>query len=114
MYAERTVREHSEYSLPKLSLRANRPAGLQDSRCNRRNEVADAKLLKRIIAIISDMPGYGYRQVGAILRKRSRNDGLPLVNAKRVYRVLSENGMLLLYDKPKRPQREHNGKVAVA
>lgn len=101
-------------SRAQLSLRVNRPASWQDGRCNRRNEVADAELLTRILAIISDMPGYGYRRVWAVLRKQSRNEGLPLVNAKRVYRVMSENSLLLLHDKPQRPQRAHNGKVAVA
>lgn len=36
------------------------------------------------------------------------------MNAKRVYRVMSENGLLLLHDKPQCPRREYNGKVAVA
>lgn len=36
------------------------------------------------------------------------------MNAKRVYRVMSENRLLLLHDKPQRPQQEHNAKVAVA
>lgn len=101
-------------SRAQLSLRVNRPVDWQDGRCNRRNEEADAELLPRILAIISDMPGYGYRRVWAILRKQSRNEGLLPVNAKRVYRVMSENNLLLLHDKPQRPQREHNGKIAVA
>nr|CDS58092.1 Transposase ORF B, insertion element IS2, family IS3 [Serratia symbiotica] len=101
-------------SRAQLSLRVDRPVGWQDGRCNRRNEEADAQLLPRILAIISDMPGYGYRRGWAILRKQSRNEGLPPVNAKRVYRVMSENRLLLLHDKPQCPQREHNGKVAVA
>ncbi len=35
------------------------------------------------------------------------------MNAKRVYRVMSENNLLLLHDKPSRPQREHKGRITV-
>lgn len=90
-------------SRAQLSLRVNRPVDWQDRRRNRRNEEADAELLSRILTIISDMPGYGYRRGWAILRKQSHNEGLPLVNAKRVYRLMSENSLLLLHDKLQRP-----------
>lgn len=95
------------------SLRVNSSADWQDGRCNRRDEEANDELLSRILSIISDMPGYGYRRVWAIMRKQLRDEGLPPVNAKRVYRVMSENNLLLLHDKPPRPKREHNGKIAV-
>ncbi|EAB0742430.1 hypothetical protein AB3D34_004486 [Escherichia coli] len=45
-----------------------------------------------------------------MLRRQSRNEGLPFVNAKRVYRIMSENSLLLLHDKPSRQQREHKGR----
>ncbi|KUU37510.1 hypothetical protein FORC82_0861 [Escherichia coli] len=48
----------------------------------------------------------------AILRRQSLNEGLPLVNAKRVYRIMSEN-ILLLHDKLSRLQREHKGRISV-
>ena len=57
--------------------------------------------------IITNIPTYGYHRVWAILRRQSRNEGLPFVNTKRVYRIMSENNLLLLHDKPSRPQREH-------
>ena len=41
------------------------------------------------------------------------NEGLPFANAKRVYRIMSENSLLLLHDKPSRPQREHKGRISV-
>lgn len=75
----------------RVSLRFNRSSQWQDGRRNRRNGAADAELLSRILVIISDMPGYGYRRVWAVLRRQSRNNGYPVVNAKRVYRVMSEN-----------------------
>ena len=68
----------------------------------------DAEVLAHIFDIISDMPTYGYRRVWLILRRQYHNEGLPFVNAKRVYRIMSENN-LLLHDKPSRPQREHKG-----
>nr|CDS55768.1 IS2 insertion element transposase InsAB'; KpLE2 phage-like element [Serratia symbiotica] len=103
-----------DVSRAQLSLRVNRSEQWQDGRGNRRNDAADAELLSRILVIINDMPGYGYRRVWAVLRRQPRNDGYPPVNAKRVYRVINENALLLQHNKPQRPQREHNGKVAVA
>lgn len=70
-------------------------------------------MLARILDIISDMPTYGYRRVWGILRRQSRNEGLLFVNAKCVYRIMSKNNLLLLYDKPSRPQREHKGRISV-
>ncbi len=51
--------------------------------------------------------------VSAILNRQSRNEGLPFVNANRVYRIMRENSLLLLHDKPSRPQREHKGRISV-
>lgn len=84
-----------------------------NKRRRRCDEAADAEVLARILDIISDMPTYGYRRVWAILRRQSRNKGVPFVNAKRVYRIMSENNLLLLHDKPSRPQREHKGRISV-
>ncbi|EOE4535947.1 DDE-type integrase/transposase/recombinase, partial [Klebsiella pneumoniae] len=41
-------------------------------------------------------------------------EGQPPVNAKRLYRIMSEHNLLLLHHKPERPKREHKGKIAVA
>lgn len=103
-------------SRAQLSLRVNRSADWQDGRCNQRDEEADVALLSRILVVIADMPCYGYRRVWAVLRRQARDAGLAPVNAKRVYRVMSENSLLLLHDRPPRPvpEREHNGKVVVA
>ncbi|BCA71711.1 hypothetical protein JE86ST02C_0380 (plasmid) [Escherichia coli] len=84
-----------------------------DKRHPRRDEAADAEVLSCILDIIGDMPAYGYRRVWAILRRQSRNEGLPFVNAKRIYRIMSENNLLLLHDKPSRQQREHKGRISV-
>lgn len=66
-------------------------------------------MLLRTLDIISNMATYGYRRVWAILRRQSRNGGLLFVNAKRVYRIMNENNLLLLHDKPSLLQREHKG-----
>ncbi|HAV8063068.1 TPA: IS3 family transposase [Escherichia coli] len=84
-----------------------------DKRHPRRDEAADAEVLSCILDIIGDMPAYGYRRVWAILSRQSRNEGLPFVNAKRIYRIMSENNLLLLHDKPSRQQREHKGRISV-
>ncbi len=101
-------------SRAQLSLRVNRSADWQDRRSNRRNDEADAEILSDILNIISDMPSYGYRRVWGILRKQRCTEGQPPVNAKRLYRIMSEHNLLLLHDKPERPKREHKGKIAVA
>lgn len=100
-------------SRAQLTLRMKASDNKPDKRRPRRDEAADAEILSRILDIIGDMLGYGYRRVWAILRRQSRNEGLPFVNAKRVYRIMSENSLLLLHDKPSRSQREHKGRISV-
>lgn len=56
---------------------------------------ADGAILARITAICDEYPAYGYRRVGAELRHR----GL-VVNAKKVRRIMTENGL-----NPKRRRR---------
>lgn len=60
-----------------LSLRVNSPVDWQDGRCNRHNEEAGAELLPRILAIISDMPGYGYRWVWGYCENSHAMKGFP-------------------------------------
>ncbi len=42
---------------------------------------------------VADLPTYGYRRVWALLR-RVGQDGLPVVNAKRVYRIMRTHNLL--------------------
>lgn len=44
---------------------------------------------------VADLPTYGYRRVWALLRRESERDGLPVVNAKRVYRIMRTHNLLL-------------------
>lgn len=68
----------------------------------------DSVLLGRIRSLVDERPTYGYRRVTALL-----NRGVPRcgrVNAKRVYRVMRENKLLLQRHSAK-PDRAHDGKV---
>ena len=64
--------------------------------------------------MVDDLPTYGYRRVWALLRRQSETDDMAVINAKRVYRIMRQNA-LLLERKPAIPpsKRAHRGKVAV-
>jgi transposase InsO family protein len=68
----------------------------------------DAVLLPAIRGIVDDRPTYGYRRVGALLNRERRNQGLPALNHKRLYRVMSQNGLLLARQPQKRSGRPHD------
>jgi putative transposase len=91
---------------------ARRSKDWQDRRCKRKPDDTDA--LARIHTVIGDLPTYGYRRVWALLRRQSETDDMAVINAKRVYRIMRQNA-LLLERKPEIPpsKRAHTGKVAV-
>ncbi|HFP4405020.1 TPA: IS3 family transposase [Escherichia coli] len=74
----------------------------------------DTDVLLRIHHVIGELPTYGYRRVWALLRRQAELDGMPAINAKRVYRIIRQNA-LLLERKPAVPpsKRAHTGRVAV-
>ncbi|HFI4190179.1 TPA: IS3 family transposase, partial [Escherichia coli] len=74
----------------------------------------DMDVLLRIHHVIGELPTYGYRRVWALLRRQAELDGMPAINAKRVYRIMRQNA-LLLERKPAVPpsKRAHTGRVAV-
>ena len=74
----------------------------------------DTDVLLRIHHVIGELPTYGYRRVWALLRRQAELDGMPDINAKRVYRIMLQNA-LLLERKPAVPssKRAHTGRVAV-
>ncbi|KEJ21120.1 integrase core domain protein [Escherichia coli 8-415-05_S4_C3] len=74
----------------------------------------DTDVLLRIRHVIGELPTYGYRRVWALLRRQAELDGMPAINAKRVYRIMRQNA-LLLERKPAVPpsKRAHTGRVAV-
>jgi transposase len=52
----------------------------------------DTLLLPAIRAIVDERPTYGYRRVNALLNRERRGQGLPTLNHKRLYRLMSQNG----------------------
>ncbi|WP_410707988.1 IS3 family transposase [Citrobacter amalonaticus] len=99
-------------SRAQLSIRVNRPSDWQDRR--RQSHFDDSEVLSRINTVVADLPTYGYRRVWAVLRRESERGDLPVVNAKRVYRIMRVHH-LLLERKPAAPcrKRAHKGRVAV-
>ncbi|MGU4354207.1 IS3 family transposase [Escherichia coli] len=84
----------------------------KDGRRSRHSD--DTDVLLRIHHVIGELPTYGYRRVWALLRRQTELDGMPAINAKRVYRIMRQNA-LLLEQKPAVPpsKRAHTGRVAV-
>ncbi|KMA26776.1 IS2 transposase [Klebsiella pneumoniae] len=84
----------------------------KDGRCSRHTD--DTDVLRRIHHVIGELPTYGYRRVWALLHRQTEPDGMPAINAKRVYRIMRQNA-LLLERKPAVPpsKRAHTGRVAV-
>ena len=68
----------------------------------------DTDVLLRIHHVIGELPTYGYRRVWALLRRQAELDGMPALNAKRVYRIMRQNA-LSLERKPAVPPRCDNG-----
>jgi putative transposase len=74
---------------------------------------SDALLLDAVRAEITALPTYGYRRAGALANRTRSHIGLPTVNHKQYYRVMTQYGLLL----PKAPKRRvssrpHEAKVA--
>ncbi|HAG9419375.1 TPA: IS3 family transposase [Escherichia coli] len=84
----------------------------KDGRRSRHSD--DTDVLLRIHHVIGELPTYGYRRVWALLRRQAELDGIPAINAKRIYRIMRQNA-LLLERKPAVPpsKRAHTGRVAV-
>ncbi|WP_093632787.1 IS3 family transposase [Paraburkholderia aspalathi] len=96
-----------------VTARLARPADWQDGRSARKTD--DAGLVEDIRLTVTDLPSYGYRRVWGMLRRQREGRGAAPVNAKRVYRVMRVHGLLLQRrPAPPRPERRHDGKVAVA
>ncbi|TJE64119.1 IS3-like element IS2 family transposase, partial (plasmid) [Escherichia coli] len=74
----------------------------------------DTDVLLRIHHVIGELPTYGYRRVWALLRRQAELDGMPAINAKRVYRIMRQNALLLERKLAVPPsKRAHTGRVAV-
>ncbi len=96
-------------SRAQLHAMARRSKNWQDRRRKRKPD--DTEVLARIHTVIGDLPTYGYRRVWALLRRQSETDDMAVINAKRVYRIMRQNA-LLLERKPAIPpsKRAYTGK----
>ncbi|MBC6694951.1 IS3-like element IS2 family transposase [Shigella flexneri] len=84
----------------------------KDGRRSRHTD--DTDVLLRIHHVIGELPTYGYRRVWALLRRQAELDGMPAINAKRVYRLMRQNALLLERKLAVPPsKRAHTGRVAV-
>ncbi|EFC4312548.1 IS3 family transposase [Escherichia coli] len=84
----------------------------KDGRRSRHSD--DMDVLLRIHHVIGELPTYGYRRVWALLRRQAELDGMPAINAKRVYRIMRQNALLLERKTAVPPSKlAHTGKVAV-
>ncbi|EJC8751856.1 TPA: IS3 family transposase, partial [Salmonella enterica subsp. diarizonae serovar 48:i:z35] len=99
-------------SRAQLHAMARRSKNWQDRR--RKRKLDDTEALARIHIVIGDLPTYGYRRVWALLRRQSETDDMAVLNAKRVYRIMRQNALLLERKPVISPSvRAHTGKVAV-
>lgn len=80
----------------------------------RKRKPDDNEALNRIQTVIGDLPTYGYHRMWALLRRQSESDDMAIINAKRVYRIMRQNALLLERKPAISPsKRAHTGKVAV-
>ncbi|AAK90403.1 transposase [Agrobacterium tumefaciens] len=77
------------------------------------NKVEDAEILPIIRRLVDQMPTYGYRRIAALLNREGRAADKPVVNAKRVHRIMGNHAMLLEKHTAVRKGRLHDGKVMV-
>ena len=71
----------------------------------------DAELTCDIRRLVDARPSYGYRRIAALLKRERRAAGLYPVNAKRVYRLMKKNGLLLARHIGRRIPRVHDGTI---
>jgi transposase InsO family protein len=68
-------------------------------------------LLAPLRSLVDERPTYGYRRIGALMNRERLKNGQPRLNHKRIYRLMSQNGMLLQRYTGKPPGRAHDGKI---
>jgi hypothetical protein len=71
----------------------------------------DAEFLPAIRAMVDARPTYAYRRITALLNWELRLQGQPVVNAKRVLRIIQHHGLTLERHTASRPGRTHDGVV---
>lgn len=94
-----------------LAVRRSRSPDWQDGRRAHRHD--DTGLVAEIRDVVAGLPNYGYRRVWGIVRRHREQSGTDRVNAKRIYRVMRENQLLLKRHGGQRDSRRHDGRIAV-
>jgi len=77
------------------------------------HKAEDAELLPAIRRLVDQRPTYGYRRIAAVLNRERRAADQPVVNAKRVHRIMGNHAMLLEKHTAARKGRIHDGKVMI-
>lgn len=73
----------------------------------------DASLVPLIRRFVDERPTYGYRRITAMVNRELAEKGLPVVNRKRVHRIMQQAALLLEPCSGRREGRVHDGKVMV-
>jgi len=105
--AVKTVAATLGVSRSQLHLRlreGSRPRG-------RYQKTGDAEILATIRTLTDERPTYGYRRIWALLNRQRERAGLSRLNHKRIYRLMSQNGLLLQRYTGKLPGRAHDGQI---
>lgn len=108
----KTVSEVLGVARSNIIERASRPATWSDGRRNR-HPADDEALVAEIRAEVRDLPTYGYRRACEFVRRRRRAHHRPLVNHKRIYRVMRAYGLLLPRSPRRGADRRHDGTIGV-
>ena len=77
----------------------------------RYHKAQDAALVPLVRDLIGRRPTYGYRRITAVLNRVLRKNNAPLVNHKRVYRIMKAHQLLLARRYTERWDLPHDGKV---
>ena len=73
----------------------------------------DASLLPLIRRFVDERPTYGYRRITALVNRQLARQGLPVVNRKRVHRIMQQAALLLERHTGRHKGRTHDGKIMV-
>ena len=77
----------------------------------RYRKAEDPEILSEIRALTDGRPTYGYRRVWALLNRQRIKNNQAKLNHKRIYRLMSQNGLLLQRYTGKPPGRAHDGQI---
>lgn len=76
--------------------------------------ISDSEVVKEVDQVIARFPAFGYKKIAAVANRSRRTAGLPLLNHKKVYRVMTTKGLLTRkIQKMTGFSRDHKGRVAV-